>query len=95
MNYTIITLSDYTESQLQSIVDEESVIANIKTNTNEDPSIEAGKDYTVWRKSLDGTLALVKWEGTVPTLLKDLNSYNNSQILTILNGSDWTKAEGE
>ena len=47
------------------------------------------------RKSLDGTLAILKWDGDTPSVFSSMTTYNHNQILTILNGSDWTQAEGE
>ncbi len=47
------------------------------------------------RKSLDGTLAILKWDEDTPTVFNGMTQYSHNQISTILNGSDWTKAEGE
>ena len=47
------------------------------------------------RKSLDSTLAILKWDGDTPTVFNGMTQYSHAQILTILNGSDWTQAEGE
>ena len=47
------------------------------------------------RKSLDGTKAILKWDGDTPTVFNGITQYSHTQILTILNGSDWTQAEGE
>ena len=47
------------------------------------------------RKSLDETKAILKWDGDTPSAFSSMTTYNHNQILTILNGSDWTKAEGE
>ena len=47
------------------------------------------------RKSVDGTKAILKWDGDTPTVFNGITQYSHTQILTILNGSDWTQAEGE
>ena len=47
------------------------------------------------RKSLDETKAILKWDGDTPSAFSSMTIYNHNQILTILNGSDWTQAEGE
>ena len=47
------------------------------------------------RKSLDGTLAILKWDGDTPSAFSSMTIYNHNQILTILKGSDWTSDEGE
>tara|TARA_R100001086_G_scaffold198725_1_gene115009 strand:- start:168 stop:416 length:249 start_codon:yes stop_codon:yes gene_type:complete len=47
------------------------------------------------RKSLDETKAILKWDGDTPSAFSSMTTYNHNQILTILNGSDWTQAEGE
>jgi hypothetical protein len=48
------------------------------------------------RKSVDGTLAFVKWDGPIPECVNNLTTkngpYSYSQILEILNGSDWTNS---
>ena len=47
------------------------------------------------RKSLDGTLAILKWDGDTPTVFNGMTQYRHAQILTILRGSDWSSSEGE
>ena len=41
------------------------------------------------RKSLDGTKAILKWDGDTPSVFSSMTIYNHNQILTILKGSDW------
>lgn len=47
------------------------------------------------RKSLDGTKTFIKWEDEKPDFLKDLKTkegpYTYDQMITILNGPEWTK----
>ena len=44
------------------------------------------------RKSLDGTLAILKWDGDTPSVFSSMTIYSHSQILTILRGSDWAES---
>ena len=45
------------------------------------------------RKTLDGSKALLKWDGDTPSCFDGITMYNYSQILTILNNSDWKEEE--
>lgn len=49
------------------------------------------------RKSLDGTKTFVKWEGSIPSSVNSLTTkegpYTYEEILTILNGPEWTSNE--
>ena len=76
--WVIITLSDYTDEQLQELVDN-AIQTSIST----------------LRKSLDSTLAILKWDGDTPSVFNGMTQYSHNQILTILKGSDWTSDEGE
>lgn len=46
------------------------------------------------RKSIDGTKTFVKWDGTTPSSVESLTTkegpYTYEEILTILNGPEWT-----
>ena len=42
------------------------------------------------RRSVDGTMVLVKWEGATPAPLTGETIYTNSEVLAILSGSNWT-----
>ena len=46
------------------------------------------------RKTLDGTLAILKWDGDTPSVFNGMTIYSHAQILTILAGSDWTDSSG-
>ena len=72
-HWVIITLSDYTDEQLEELM--EDTIQNNPANL---------------RKSLDDTLAILKWDGDTPSVFNSMTIYNHNQILTILKGSDWT-----
>ena len=45
------------------------------------------------RKTLDGSKALLKWDGNTPSCFDGITIYNYSEILTILNNSDWKEEE--
>ena len=45
------------------------------------------------RKSLDGTKAILKWDGDTPTCFDGMTTYNHSEILTELAKSTWTEDE--
>ena len=46
------------------------------------------------RKSLDGTLAILKWDGDTPSAFSSMTIYNHNQILSILSGAAWTDSSG-
>ena len=43
------------------------------------------------RYSLDDSQTFVKFDGDTPSFLDGKTSYTHSEILTILNGEDWTE----
>jgi len=43
------------------------------------------------RYSLDGSQTFVKFDGDTPSFLEGKTSYTHSEILTILDGTDWTE----
>ena len=45
------------------------------------------------RYSLDGSQTFVKFEGDTPSFLDGKTQYTNSEMLTILDGSDWKRSE--
>ena len=71
------------------------VIVNVSDVTDEMISSAIQTGVNTLRKSLDGTLAILKWDGDTPTVFNGMTQYSHAQILTILKGSDWTQAEGE
>ena len=46
------------------------------------------------RKSLDGTLAILKWDGDTPSAFNGMTQYSHAQIRSILSGSSWTDSSG-
>jgi hypothetical protein len=47
------------------------------------------------RYSLDGTKAVLKFEGDTPSFLIGEPQYDHAEILSILSGPDWTDPEVE
>jgi len=45
------------------------------------------------RYSIDGSLALLKYEGEKPSFLIGKTEYSHEEILTILSGPEWTSDE--
>ena len=54
--------------------------------------LETSKDTV--RKSIDGNFSFVKWEGNIPSSVQSLTTkdgpYTYNEILTILEGPEWT-----
>ena len=42
------------------------------------------------RKSLNGSKAILKWDGDTPSCFDGLTTYNHSEMLTELAKSDWS-----
>lgn len=53
--------------------------------------LEASADALVY--SLDGTKTIVKYEGTQPFFLLGKTEYSHADILSILEGPEWTSDE--
>ena len=43
------------------------------------------------RKTLDGTKAILKWDGDTPSVFDGMTTYSHSEILTELAKSTWTE----
>jgi len=69
------------------------VIVNVSDITDEmiESAIQSSMDTL--RKSLDGTKAILKWDGDTPTCFDGMTTYNHSEILTELAKSTWTVNE--
>ena len=46
------------------------------------------------RKSVDGTKAILKWDGDTPEEFEGMTSYSHSEIRTTLSTSEWTSEDG-
>ena len=49
------------------------------------------EDDATCRKSLDGSLVVVKWEGPVPSILSGSTVYNHPDILAIMATPAWSE----
>ena len=69
------------------------VIVNVSDITDEmiDSSIQSSMDTL--RKTLDGSKAILKFDGDTPSCFDGLTTYNHSEILEELAKSDWTSSE--
>ena len=45
------------------------------------------------RKSIDGTKAILKWDGDTPSVFDGMTTYNHTQIKTTLATSAWTSED--
>jgi len=69
------------------------VIVNVSDITDEMISNAIQSGMGSLRKTLDNSKAILKWDGDTPSCFDGITTYNHSQILTELAGSDWTEAE--
>ena len=69
------------------------VIVNVSDITDEMivNAMQSGRDTL--RKTLDGSKAILKFDGDTPSCFDGLTTYNHSEILTELAKSDWTEEE--
>ena len=69
------------------------VIVNVSDITDEmiDSAIQSSMDTL--RKTLDGSKAILKFDGDTPSCFDGLTTYNHSEILEELAKSDWTSSE--
>ena len=67
-------------------------------NANEVSSIDFSKvletSADTLRYSLDGSKTFVKFEGDTPSFLDAKRQYEHSEIIAILQSSDWSSDEG-
>ena len=68
-------------------------IVNVSNITDEmiDSAIQTSMDTL--RKTLDGSKAILKFNGDTPSCFDGLTTYNHSEILEELAKSDWTSSE--
>ena len=45
------------------------------------------------RKTLDGTKAILKWDGDTPEVFDGMTTYTHSEILTELAKTEWTSTD--
>ena len=71
------------------------VIVNVSDITDEMIANAIQTSTSSLRKSLDGSKAILKWDGDTPSCFDGMTTYSHSEILTELSGSDWTSSDGE
>ena len=71
------------------------VIVNVSDITEEMIENAIQTSMSTLRKSLDGSKAILKWEGDTPSCFDGMTIYSHSEILTELAKSDWTSSDGE
>ena len=69
------------------------VIVNVSDITDEMIFNAIQSSMDTLRKTLDGSKAILKFEGDTPSCFEGLTTYNHSEILTELAKSDWTSSE--
>jgi len=69
------------------------VIINVSDITEEMISSAIQSSIDTLRKTLDGTKAILKWDGDTPSCFDGLTTYTHSEILTELAKSDWSNDE--
>ena len=69
------------------------VIVNVSDITEEIIISAIQSSIDTLRKSLDGTQAILKYDGDTPTCFDGMTTYNHSEILTELAKSTWTEAD--
>jgi|TARA_R100000084_G_C4518594_1_gene85798 hypothetical protein len=69
------------------------VILNVSDITDEMIASAIQTSMDTLRKTLDGTQAILKWDGDTPTCFDGMTTYNHSEILTELAKSTWTEAD--
>jgi len=69
------------------------VIVNVSDITDEMISSAIQSSMSTLRKTLDGTQAILKWDGDTPTCFDGMTTYSHSEILIELAKSNWTEDE--
>ena len=66
------------------------IIINVSEITDEMMSNTIQTSMDTLRKTIDGTKAILKWNGDTPSCFDGLTTYTHSEILTELAKSEWT-----
>ena len=69
------------------------VIVTVSAITDEMIASAIQTSTSTLRKTLDGTKAILKWEGDTPSCFDGMTTYNHSEILEQLATSEWTSDE--
>ena len=66
------------------------IIINVSDITDEMISNAMEISMNTLRKTIDGTKAILKWDGDTPSCFDGMTTYTHSEILTELAKSEWT-----
>ena len=66
------------------------IIINVSDITDEMILNAIQSSMDTLRKTLDGSKAILKWDGDTPSCFNGLTTYTHSEIRTELAKSDWT-----
>ncbi len=69
------------------------IIINVSDITEEMSSSAIQSSRDTLRKTLDGSKAILKWDGDTPSCFDGLTTYTHSEIRTELAKSDWSNDE--
>tara|TARA_R110002020_G_scaffold216262_4_gene423698 strand:+ start:93 stop:329 length:237 start_codon:yes stop_codon:yes gene_type:complete len=69
------------------------VIVSVSDITEEMISSAMQSGMGALRKTLDGSKAILKWEGDTPSCFDGMTTYTHSEILTELRKADWTSSD--
>ena len=66
------------------------VIVNVSDITEEMIESAMQSSMSTLRKTIDGSKAILKWDGDTPSCFDGMTTYSHSEILEELAKSDWT-----
>jgi len=69
------------------------IIVNVSDITEEMLSSAIQSSMNTLRKTLDGSKAILKWDGDTPSCFDGMTVYSHSEILEELDKSDWNNSE--
>ena len=69
------------------------IIINVSDITEEMISSAIQSSMDTLRKTLDGSKAILKWDGDTPSCFDGLTTYTHSEIRAELAKSDWSNDE--
>lgn len=69
------------------------VIVNVSDITDEMITSALQSSTSTLSKSLDGSKAILKWEGDTPSCFDGMTTYTHSEIKTELAKSEWSSNE--
>ena len=69
------------------------VIVNVSDITEEMIESAMQSSMSTLRKTIDGSKAILKWDGDTPSCFDGMTVYNHAEILTELRKSDWISEE--